>query len=160
MSKHIHDQKAQAVTTLTTALKAAPMFLIYEYAGLTAKEATVLRASLKRSGCEMTVYQNNILNRSLRQSGIMENANFKGPNALVLGSDDIEPLKGIAKLAKDKPFIKLKAALIENNLMLGAELDNFASLSSRKDLYAMFCQCLQSPIRKLMFAIQAVADKK
>lgn len=160
MFKPIHAQKAQAVDQLALMLKTAQSFLIYEYFGLTAKELTNLRAKLRLAGCRLTVYQNNILNRAMIQSGIIPEANFRGPNALVLGGEDISPLKDIAKMAKDKPLIKLKAALVEQNLILGKELTHFANLATRNDLYAMIARCLQSPLQKLMLMLQKIAQSK
>lgn len=155
--KPIHQQKQTAVDQLAAKLAAAPSFLIYEYAGFSARELTQLRADLTQANCEMRVYQNNILNRALIASKLYHDAELVGPNALVLGTDDLEPLKNIAKLAKEKSFIKLKAAYVDGNLMVGASLANFATLATRKDLYVMICQCLHSPLRSLMQVIKATA---
>ncbi|MDQ0514065.1 ribosomal protein L10 [Mycoplasmoides fastidiosum] len=160
MSKKIHDYKASLVNELADKLKSCQSFLIYEYAGFTAKEASKLRDDLIAAECQMTVYKNNIMNRALKQSGIYSEASFTGPNALVLGGENIEPLKAIAKMAKTHKFIKLKAALVDGNLMLADQLTDFVNLPTKKDLYAMLCQCLQAPLRKFMHVVKAVGEAK
>lgn len=160
MSKKKYEQKNLQVQELSAKLQASQSFLIYEYAGFSAKESTQLRADLKKAGFEMKVYQNNILNRALVDSGIISDAAFCGPNALVMGGDEIEPLKNIAKLAKTKSFIKLKAALVDANVIMGVGLDNFATLPTKKDLYAMICQCLQSPLRKFMHVVKQIGESQ
>lgn len=160
MVKKIHAHKAILVDSLCQKLNQYQSFLIYEYAGFTAKESTQLRADLFKASCQMVVYKNNILNRALKQSGIYLDAKFTGPNAIVLANEDIEPLKVIAKLKNTHKFIVLKAAYVDKNLMLADQLENFATLPTKKDLYAMFCQCLQSPLRKLMHVVKAVGETK
>lgn len=160
MSKKIYEQKNLLVQDLSAKLKTCQSFLIYEYAGFTAKESTAVRAELKKAGFEMKVYQNNILNRALIESGIIADADFRGPNALVVGGEEIEPLKNIAKLAKTKTFIQLKAAYVDANVIMGDGLKNFATLPTKKDLYAMICQCLQSPLRKFMNVVKQVGETK
>lgn len=160
MVKKIHEQKAQLVDALCSRLNQYESFLIYEYAGFSAKELTRLRADLSKAACKMVVYKNNILNRALRQSGICADAEFAGPNTIVFAHEDFEPLKAIAKMTKTHKFIVLKAAYVDKNLMLAGQLDNFATLPSKKDLYAMFCQCLHAPLRKFLHVLKAVGEKK
>ncbi|WP_391592049.1 LSU ribosomal protein L10p [[Mycoplasma] cavipharyngis] len=160
MLKKNHEPKALLVDQLSQKLHDCQSFLIYEYAGFTAKEVSKLRNDLVKANCQMKVYKNNILNRSLKQTNIYATANLNGPNALVIGTDNIEPLKAIAKMQKTHSFIKLKVAYVDGNLIIGEQLKEFANLATKKDLYAMFCQCLQSPLRKLMHVIKSVGETK
>lgn len=129
--------------------------------GLTVAEVSDLRTKLYNAQCEMKVIKNNILKRAAEKAGYQGLDNvFSGPSALVTSKDASNASKIVFDFAKTNDKLKVKAGVVENQVMNAKELKVFASLPNKEGMIAMLLSVLQAPIRNLGCAIKAIAEKE
>lgn len=159
--KSVIAKKEADSQSLAEELKGCKSFLVFEYLGLNAKEATALRRRLHEADAKMYVAKNNIFNRALKSAGIDKISDISGPNALIISKgDEILPFKEIDGIIKKYKFIKFKGGIIDNQLVDQQSLSQIASIPGREGLYSMLLSCLQAPIRNFLYGIKAVGDQK
>ncbi|AEG73769.1 ribosomal protein L10 [Mycoplasma haemofelis str. Langford 1] len=153
-------EKSALVDSLAKEIKDYGSFLVFEYLGLTAEEISQLRSQLRKIDAKLVVHKNNILYRSLQKNGISCDEEIVGPNAILLSKNDISPFQNIAKLAKDKDFLKLKLAYFDNEIIKGDNLSLLATLGSKEDLLVRFSQTILSPLYKFAFMVKNIKSSE
>ncbi|WP_033160101.1 50S ribosomal protein L10 [Mycoplasmoides alvi] len=160
--KAVIQAKIEKINEVINLLSSAKSFVVFEYTTMTALEASELRSSLTKVGNKMLVLKNNILTRALAQSNISIPADkLTGQVAIVFGiKDAFQPIKAIYKLVKDKEKINYKVGFLENKVLSIDELTQIALLPTRDELYSMLLSVMQAPLRKFMYAMKAIGEKK
>jgi large subunit ribosomal protein L10 len=153
------DQKKAIVTDLVELLKPAQGIYFVDFERLTVKETTEIRKEFHQVGAKMRIAKNTLILRAISEIEGVEVPQklMVGQTAIVTaGEDIIAPAKIIKKTFDKTERLRLKAALIENQLYEGKQLDLVASLPSRADLMACILGSLQSPISGIVGSINAV----
>ena len=164
--------KINQVVSLTDSLKQAKSAALLQYQGLQANDINQLRANVKDSGGRIEVIKNTLIHKALRNIGIDLPQNLTGPTAVVLcDSDEIAPLKQIAKVNKDKEKTEFKYGIYQQKLLSLDQLTQLISLPSFSQLIANFISGLKNPLYRLVYAgkyqqtklvltLKAIADRK
>ena len=163
MSKNF-ELKKQAVAEITEKIKNAKSLVIVEYKGLTVDEATQLRAKCRAAKVDYCVLKNTLVRRALADLNITGlDSTLEGPSAFVFSTED--PVSG-AKILKEfmeadkKEAIKVKAGLLDGEVLDAAGVKKLADLPSREALLSMLCQVLSDTVRSLACVLEAVRKQK
>jgi large subunit ribosomal protein L10 len=150
--------KVQVVEDLTKQLQAAGSVFVTDYAGLTVKNVTDLRAQLRSVGVSFRVAKNTLLRRAAVQAdlpGLVEY--FHGPTAVAMGGRD--PVKG-AKIIQEfyvrleRP--KIRTFVVERRTYRAEDLKAMASLPPREVVLAQLVAAVESPISGLVGTLDAI----
>ncbi|MFA6169428.1 MAG: 50S ribosomal protein L10 [Candidatus Margulisiibacteriota bacterium] len=173
MSEKAIAQKKIVVDDLKDRITRASLVVITDYVGFTVKDLTGLRKKLRPSGGELKVLKNTLIHRAASECGYdgLE-GNLKGSTALLLGYDDpIIPLKVMVDYFKEIEKGSMRAGIVSKTVFDEKQLKEIAKLPPREVLLAKvvgglqspisgLVNVLQGPIRKLVYALQAIKDKK
>jgi len=143
--------------------------------GIKVTDMTDLRKMVRESGAEMRVVKNTLVVRALNNLGMEGLTEFmKGSTAITFGYEDpVSPVKALfdfAAKAKLKKFT-FKAGYMEGKVLSSQELEALSKLPGRKELLGMVASVFQgpirnivsvcqAPIRKFVYALDAVREKK
>jgi large subunit ribosomal protein L10 len=152
------QQKQDAVVGLAEKLGKAQAFYLTDFAGLTVKRMTELRARLRKGGGEYLVVKNTLAERAIAGLGLPDIAEFfQGPTGLVIApGDPIAPIKVLADFAKEndsRPAIK--AGIVERRALRAAEVERLSRLPGREQLLAQLAGALQAPLSEFVVVLQA-----
>ncbi|MFH1576615.1 MAG: 50S ribosomal protein L10 [Candidatus Margulisiibacteriota bacterium] len=166
-------KKKQLVDDLTEKISSASVLIISDYRGISVKEITELRRKLYSEKSEFKIVKNTLLSRALEAAGYEQlKEHLEGPTGVLLGYEDpVEPLKALVDFVDEIEKGKIKAGVIEKNVVDEKSLAEISKLPPKEVLLAKvvggfqapiygLVNCLQGNIRKLVYALVAVKDKK
>lgn len=173
--KTIKPEKIETVKTLKKRISECSILIFTDHCGLTVAQITDLRKKLRAAKSEYTVVKNTLFKRALKESGIEADvtAQLQGTTAVLFGDADIvAPAKILYKFLKDnekKPAVK--AGIFNQQLLGQDEIERLSKLPSREELIAKavygiasplygIVNVLQGPIRKLVYALEAIKKTK
>ena len=161
MNQTILQQKQELVNEIANKIEKAGSTVVVEYRGLTVKEVTELRKTLREEGCEMVVYKNSMAQRAVEKLGYNDLLqSLTGPNAIAVSDDEIAASRVLSKFAKKHDKLVIKAGIVENKVIDANEIAQLASLPNKEGMLSMLLSCLQSPISSFARATKAIADAK
>ena len=161
MNQTILQQKQELVNLIADKIEKAGSTVVVEYRGLTVKEVTELRKTLREEGCEMVVFKNSMTQRAVEKLGYNDLLqSLIGPNAIAVSNDEIAASRILSKFAKKHDKLVIKAGIVENKVIDAAEIAQLASLPNKEGMLSMLLSCLQSPISSFARATKAIADAK
>ena len=155
--------KQAIVDEITQNFTNAQSLIVVEYQGLNVQALTDLRRKLRNFNARLIIYKNRLFKRALINSPHAVLAdNLIGPNGFIFIDDDsaMAIAKMIATMHRQYKKLKLKIAIIDNQLVERAALLELALLPSKDELLAMFANSLLFPVRKLGIAIKAIANQQ
>jgi len=166
-------QKEALVEEIKGRLTSSEGVIMVDYRGLSVKEMQELRANVRASGADITVYKNRLTQIALRELAMPSLDDFlTGPTAFVFaGEDPVAPAKAINDFSRAHQALEIKGGLVQNQVVDAAGVKAIALLPSREELIAKLMGMFLSPIRGFMgmanapasaFArvVQAVADQR
>ena len=161
MKKELKDQ---IIESISAQLKEYPNFYVTDIAGLNAKDTCKLRRACFDEGIKLTVVKNTLFAHVLKgidnpeMQKLLET--LEGNTAIMYCNVPNAPGKLIKKLNKEgmeKPVVK--GAYVQECAFIGADkLDQLAAIKTREELIGDIVGLLQSPIRRVVSALQNVAE--
>ena len=159
------EDKTKIIASLVEQLNANTKIYLADCSSLSVEKVNQLRRSCFEKNISMTVVKNSLLQKALEQAADSRLTGLipalKGATALMFTEVGNAPAKLIKEFRKknDKPL--LKAAFVEENIYIGDhELDALANIKSKNELIGEVIGLLQSPIQRVIGALQANAEKK
>jgi large subunit ribosomal protein L10 len=149
------------------------VIFLTDFSGLTVDEINNLRFRLRDMGAEYKVLKNTLTLLAIAgtdyedMSGLMT-----GPVAAAfIAGDPMAVAKELIAFVRANQKLEIKGGFMESKILKAADVRNIATLPSREVLMAKISSSLMSPIynlynllsgpsRKLVYALQAVADSK
>lgn len=158
---NVIQEKQQLVEDIKAKFQSSTTSVVADYRGLTVKEVTELRKTLRDAGIEFKVYKNSLTRRATAETNLTELDEFlTGPNAIAFGGEDaVAPAKIIADFAKKHKALEIKAGVVEGKVVGVEQIKALADLPSREGLLSMLLSVLQAPMRNFALAVKAVAEK-
>ncbi|MBQ1276660.1 MAG: 50S ribosomal protein L10 [Flavobacteriales bacterium] len=153
------EEKAQVIAGLTEELAAYNVIYLADISNLNAAGTEKLRRACFNAGVKLEVVKNALLAKAMEASekdfqGLTET--LKGSTALMLTEGAANgPGKVIKEYRKtsDRPI--LKGAWINEEVYVGDDqLNTLASIKSREELIGDIISLLQSPIRRVLSALE------
>ena len=173
IAKKIQDSKIKAIGELKDSLSAAKDFIFTEYRGLTVEQITNLRKQLRAKDVKYKVIKNNFAQIAFKQLSDQDVSKYLvGPTAVAITpKDSNEVAKILFDFLREVPALRVKGALISNNVYDAAQTEAFSRLPGRLELISMLMSVMNGPARSLAAAlndvpsrlvrtIKAIADKK
>lgn len=152
-------RKESFVTELKERLDRAPVLYLTDFTGLSVKEMTQLRRSLKSSGAEYVVVKNRLAKRVFAEAEDLPDISESliGPTGFVFGYEDaVTPAKALSDFAKDhdeKPTFKL--GIMDQQVLQPEQITKLAKLPSREQLLSELAGALEAPMAALASALGA-----
>jgi len=152
-------QKASFVAELKERVDRAPVMYLTDFTGLSVKEMTQLRRTLRASGAEYVVVKNRLAKRVFEESSDLPDISetLTGPTGFVFGYDDIvAAAKALSDFARDhdkKPAFKL--GIMDQQVLAPEQIDKLARLPSREQLLAELAGAMEAPMAALAAALGA-----
>jgi len=172
MSERAIAEKKKKVDLLKDKFSRASVMVFADYLRFTVKEITALRKKLRAEDSEFSIIKNTVIERAIGESFSQIKDHLKGPTAVLLGyKDAVSPLKVLVKFIKEAEKGEIRVGVVDKNIFDKKQLNEIAKLPSREVLLAKvvgglqfplygLVNVLQGPIRKLVYALSAIKDKK
>jgi large subunit ribosomal protein L10 len=163
-----HNQ--QQVEIIKEKLSKAQSTVVVDYQGTTVNDQVKLRSALRQVGGEMFVTKNKLIDVAAGKGKLTDS--LSGMNALVFSYQDaVIGLKKLFEFHKDTDKLTIKQGLFEDKVLSAAEVEALSKLPGKDELMATLIARLKGPAyglvnvlqagpRNLVYALQAIADKK
>ena len=158
-SSKILESKKAIVSEITDKIKSSESVILFEYQGLTVAEISELRRKLREAKGEVRIYKNTLLKRALDDLKIDLNGFLEGPNAIMFGTDLLEPIKVIADFAKDHDKMKVRVGIINGDVAELRVINEYASIPSYEGLLTMLAAGMMEHVRNLAIGLNMYAEK-
>jgi len=155
------DQKRQQSEDLRAALDGVSTVFLMENAGLKVPEVTELRAQVRRTNATYKVVKNSVVKLAVEGTSMEGLAPYLvGPKALAFtGGDGVALAKVLRDFAKNHPALTFRQAYLDGQLVDADEARQIADMPSKEELLTKIVFLLQSPIRRLVVALNSPAQK-
>jgi len=146
-------EKEKIVDELAEDLKKSKSLLFTSYIGLTVFKISKLRKLLKEKGHKYEVVKKTLIKKAFEKAGI-KNFEPAKANGLVIGFEEIEPIKLVYDFIRENPELQVESGLIGNKFMIKNEIEILSKLPSRNSILAQIVFTLKSPLSRLQNALQ------
>ena len=155
------EAKKVIVDEIKEKIKSAKTLTFVDYRGLTAVEDTALRAAFRKANAEYKVYKNRLLLRALEELGMTGyDAILEGTTAVAFGyEDEVSTAKILVDTIKNTKKMQLKGGILDGKQIDVAMIETLAKIPSKEVLITQLLYVLQSPVRGLAIALDAIANK-
>ena len=151
------EQKQAVVSEIAAQLADAQALMIAEYRGVDVGAVTGLRAKARQSGLSLRVLKNTLARRAIAGTPFEKLSDqLVGPLLYGITADPVAGAKVLAEFAKENEAFVIKAGVMTNSLMTGADIKALAMLPSREELLATLLGTMQAPVAKLVRTMNEV----
>ncbi|MFH1386633.1 MAG: 50S ribosomal protein L10 [bacterium] len=173
MSAKAIAKKNIVVENLKEKISRSKVVVVTDFLGFSVKDITTLRRKLRAANAEFSVVKNTLISRAVTESGFPKlSEHLKGPTAMLLGYDDaVAPLKVLVGFLKEAEKGSIRIGVVEQDVFGEKDLASISKLPSKEillgkavgglksPLYGLV-NVLQGPIRKLVYVLDGIKDKK
>lgn len=166
------ERKRALVAQIQERLSRSNLVILTDYRGLDVTAITALRRGVEKASGGYHVVKNTLLLLALQEVGIEGLASFlEGPTAVAFAyGDSVAMAKAVVDYAKESPFLKIKAAWMEGELITLEDVQALAALPTRPVLLGQLMGTLQSPtaglvnslatmLRQLIYALKVRSEE-
>lgn len=157
------EKKVEIVKTLTERIKGATAVVFVNFHGLSVTKATELRKSLRAQNTGLMVAKKTLLRRAFADSQTVgECPELTGEIALAYSSTDpLVSARGIYEFEKkNKELVKIVGGIFEGKFADGKMMLALATIPSREVLLSKLANILNSPIQRLVIALNQISKTK
>jgi large subunit ribosomal protein L10 len=149
-------EKEQLVADATKNLETSKAVILVNYQGLKVKEIQDLKRKLYEKGMGFQIMKNTLFKIALKKEGIsVDEALLDQPVAVVWGLDDeVTPAKMAVDFQKTAEKLDIIGAIINQEFAPESTVKQLAALPGRDELYARLVGTLNSPMYRLVNALQ------
>jgi large subunit ribosomal protein L10 len=157
-------EKTQVIEQLVEKLNANNKIYLADCSTLTVEKVNAFRKQCFEKKVSVTVIKNTLLKKAIERANDSKLAELipalKGETALIFTDTSNVPAKIIKDFRKGDQKPALKAAYVEDMIFIGDnQLDALASLKSKNELIGDVIALLQSPIQRVMGALENKGEK-
>jgi large subunit ribosomal protein L10 len=151
------EQKLAQSQLLRDNLADAKTMFLLDNRGLKVNDVNILRSEVRNTNATYRVVKNSVARLAVAGTDKEAIAPYLvGPKVLAYTAGDGVALAKVLKtFIKKHPELSFEQALLEGQILEGAEAEKIADLPSREELVAKLLMLLQSPIRRLAVALNA-----
>lgn len=149
-------EKAAAIAELAENFRGSNAAVLTEYRGLTVKQLTTLRNTL-REHATYAVVKNTLTELAAKEAGVTAfDGQFAGPSAIAfVTGDPVEAAKGLRDFAKANPLLVIKAGVLDGKPLTADEIKKLADLESREVLLAKLAGAMNASLTKAVYLFAA-----
>jgi large subunit ribosomal protein L10 len=150
-------QKQEQIEALKGMLSPANGLFVVDFTGLSVGEVTELRRRVREASGSYRVVKNTLARLALADTEHRAlSALLSGPAAVAFtDSDAVKLAKALADFSKTHEKLQFRGALVEGQLLDAKQAKQIAALPSKRELVARLLVVLQSPLRRLVTALNA-----
>lgn len=153
------NSKSAVVKEIVDKISNSKSVILVSYQGLTVSNLNEIRDELRKSDSQMKVYKNTLTKRALDELNISLDGFLEGPNAIVFGKDLLEPIKVIAKFAKEHENLNIKVGIISGEVADTDVINEYASIPSMEGLLTMLAGGMMEHLKKLSIGLNLYAEQ-
>ncbi len=156
------ESKKATVELIKENFDGAKSAVLVDYRGLTADEATELRAKFREAGVVFKVYKNNLVKIAIKETEFESLTNeLVGPNAIAFGVEDaVTPAKVAKEFAKSHPNLELRCGVVEGEFYNLDKMLEIAELPSREELIGRFLGSIKAPVSNFAYLLANIIEEK
>jgi len=160
-AKHVQSAKVDAIASEKVLIESGKDYIFTDYRGMTVAQISALRKQLREKNAVYHVVKNNFARLAFEELGQTKVADLLvGPTAVAYAKDDSNVIaKILVDFAKENP-VKIKGALIGNDLFSDKQTEAYSKLPSKNELISMFMSTMRSPLQSFVYLLKAVSEKK
>jgi large subunit ribosomal protein L10 len=170
--RKIQQYKIDAVKELKDLLSDTKDLIFTDFRGLSVEKITELRKMLYEKDSLLKIVKNNYTRIALKDFDFPEvDSILEGPTAIAMIKTDSSAIAKIISDYSKNEAIKIKGGIVGGKRFEAFEIEALSKLPSREQLIAMLMGTMNAPVRNVMYALngvvqklvwtlQAVADKK
>jgi large subunit ribosomal protein L10 len=148
--------KSAAIAELTDQFRGSGAAVLTEYRGLTVKQLSQLRSSL-RGQATFAIVKNTLTELAAKEAGVTAfDGHLVGPSAIAFVSGDpVEAAKSLRDFAKANPLLVIKAGVLDGKALTPQEITQLADLESREVLLAKLAGAMNASLSKAVYLFAA-----
>ncbi|HRW19808.1 MAG TPA: 50S ribosomal protein L10 [Dermatophilaceae bacterium] len=148
--------KTAAIAELTEHFRSSGAAVLTEYRGLTVKQLTELRNSM-RAHATYAVVKNTLTERAAKEAGVTAfEGQLAGPSAIAfITGDPVETAKVLRDFAKANPLLVIKGGMLDGKPLTAAEITKLADLESREVLLAKLAGAMKASLTQAVYLFAA-----
>jgi large subunit ribosomal protein L10 len=149
-------EKTAAIAEITDKFRESGAAVLTEYRGLTVKQLSTLRSSI-REHATYAVVKNTLTEIAAKEAGITAfDGQLQGPSAIAfITGDPVEAAKGLRDFAKANPLLVIKAGVLDGKALTPEEITKLADLESREVLLAKMAGAMKGSLTKAVYLFAA-----
>lgn len=143
------SQKTELIAEVAAKAKGSKALVFANFKGVSVKDITTLRRSLRETGSSWQVLKKTLLNRALDEVGVKVNArSLDGQVGVAFSSDEVAAAKTIADFLKanKESTLSIVGGSLGSEALSVEAVKALAKLPSRDELRAQLVGTLQAPI--------------
>src|SRR6056297_1425391 len=173
MNSKVVERKKQVVQEIKGKIENSKSVVLVDYRGLDVSEVSELRKKYREAGVDYKVYKNTMMRFAFKEAGYEDFIeNLTGPNGVAFSIEDaIGAAKISDEFSKKNDKLKIKAGIVDGNIIGIDQIKELANIPSREVLIAKLLGSLNSPItgfvnvlqgnvRNLVYALDAIKEQK
>jgi large subunit ribosomal protein L10 len=148
--------KAATIAELADRFRSSHAAVLTEYRGLSVKQITDLRTSL-RGTATYAVVKNTLTDLAAREAGVTAfEGQLVGPSAIAfVEGDPVEAAKGLRDFARAHPLLVIKGGVLDGKPLSAEEITRLADLESREVLLARLAGALNASLSQAVYLFAA-----
>ena len=159
-NQKIIEAKAKVVEEIADTAKNNASFILFDYRGLTAEEASELRKILRENDSTYKVWKNTLTKRAMDSLEFDLDTCLEGPSAIAFSSDAVAPIKALSTFAKEHPALEIKGGIVDGKVTSLDEIKALSTIPSREGLLTMLAGGLIGTVRDLSIALNLYSEQK
>ena len=156
----ILEAKQQVIDEIKSHVEASNSIVLFDYRGITDREAKELRVKLKEANSDYKVYKNTLMARAFDDLKIDIKDSLVGPSAFAFSEDQVSAIKILSDFAKEHPALVLKVGIVDGEIADKAKLAEYATLPSREGLLTMLAGGMIGIARDLSICLDLYSKQK
>jgi len=156
------EAKKAVVEEIKEKINSANSLTFVDYRGLTVEEDTAMRKAFREAGVEYKVYKNRLILKALNELGLTGYDDvLEGTTAVAFGvKDEVSAPKIIVETSDKLKKLQIKCGMLNKERIDAKMVETLAKIPSKEVLISKLLYLLQSPVRSVAIALNAIAEKK
>lgn len=148
--------KAATIAEISEKFRSSDAAVLTEYRGLSVRQLTVLRDSL-RGHATYAVVKNTLTQLAAKEAGVTAfEGQLVGPSAIAfVDGDPVEAAKGLRDFARAHPHLVIKGGVLDGKTLTAEEIATLADLESREVLLAKLAGALNASLSQAVYLFAA-----
>jgi large subunit ribosomal protein L10 len=149
-------EKQAAIAELADHFRNSNAAVLTEYRGLTVKQLTALRSSI-REHATYAVVKNTLTDIAAKQAGVTAfEGQLTGPSAIAfVTGDPVEAAKGLREFAKANPVLVIRSGVLDGKPLTADDIRKLADLEPREVLLAKLAAAMKASLTQTVYLFAA-----
>ena len=165
------EAKRETIAELQRELAAHRTLIVSEYRGLTVKELSEIRRTLRKQGVSYRVVKNRLMRIAAGEGSEGLSSLLTGPTAIAFVHDEAQTAKAMIDAIRPFRLVKITGGVLGKRAITAAGVTQLATLPSREVLLAQVAGAIaaplattaglfDAPLRDIVGLVSALADKR